>query len=138
MPLSTSIWRCSRRLFAVTVDRHPHATLGQLGDARPLLLAEDRVGEADVIDADRGERFGLANLGAADAPGAGAQLQQRDLRHLVGLHVDPEPDPALVHPRLPVADVPLHPVEVREDQGCIQVFDMVTDLNAWRTGLVYR
>ena len=65
----------------------------------------DGIGQPDVRDAGVGEDFGLAELRAADADGAGLDLPARDLRTLVRLRVRPQPHARVARARLHGGDV---------------------------------
>jgi hypothetical protein len=63
-----------------------------------------------------GEHLGLAELGRADAAGAGLDLGAGDIRALVGLGVRSQAAPAFLHVPRHLGQVRLEPVEV-EQQG---------------------
>jgi hypothetical protein len=109
--------------LVVAVDGQPHAAGGHGRQPAPLLRAQHRVGDADVVDAGGHERLGLARLGADDPPGAGRHLPAGDVGDLVGLDMRPEPDLVTVHERLPVGDVAFQPVEVAQDRRGVEVAD---------------
>ena len=60
-----------------------------LHQAADLAFADHRRGDQDVVDSGGGHDLGLAQLGAADADGAGGDLAARDLRRFMGLGVGP-------------------------------------------------
>ena len=64
-------------LFAVGVGRHADAAAGHVGHVAPLLLAEDRVREGDVVDAGGRERLGLGVIFASRIPRAPAWICSR-------------------------------------------------------------
>ena len=90
---------------------------GKRAEARELLVAEDVVGDQDVVQPAIGHHLGLAELLAGDAACAGALLHRRDLRVLVRLDMRPRRDAGGVAHRLHARDVVLDDVEIDHQAG---------------------
>ena len=73
------------------------------------------------FDARRRQRFGLAELGAADPVGAGRDLAAGDLRTLVSLGVWPQADPDLLRVRSHVRDVALERIEIDQKRRSLEL-----------------
>ena len=89
----------------------------QRAEAADLLLAENVVGDQDVVEPGIGHHLGLADFLAGDAAGAGVALHGGDHGALVGLDVRPVGDARGVAQRLDTGDVALHHVEVDDHGG---------------------
>ena len=89
--------------------------LGEVGEARELLRADDRIADEDVVDAGVGHHLGLAELRHLHADRAGVDLEARDLRQLVRLRVRPDRDARLGGASGDPGDVRAHDVEVDHD-----------------------
>ena len=68
--------RPSAAVALSTLTRDPRV-LGELGDPLPLRLADDGIGDRDVVEARGGEHLRLADLGDRDAVGARLALEAR-------------------------------------------------------------
>ena len=98
------------------VGRHSDFHLGQQpAEAGHLLLAEEVVGDQDVVLAALGHDLGLAELLAGDAAGARIALHGGDDRALVGLDVRPVGDAGRIAQGLHPRDVALDHVEIDHD-----------------------
>ena len=128
----------------IDLDEHVDGAAGVLHDARPaprhLHVIDDerqmgaveqrehaiavdriqRVGQPDVGDAMPGEDLRFAELRAADADRAARDLDQREIRTLVGLRVRPEPFTGRLRGILHPLDVALDPGLIHEHAGCAQ------------------
>ena len=100
----------------VAGDRHVGFCL-QRAEPRHLLLADQIVADQDVVDPGIGHHFGLTELLAGDALGAGLDLHGGDDRALVGLDMRPVGDPCGIAGRLDPRDVALDPVHVDDGDG---------------------
>jgi hypothetical protein len=86
-----------------------------------LALADERIGDEQIVDAGLDHHLRLAELRDGDAPGPGVQLHPREQRRLVRLGVGPEGDAGLVRDRDHLRDVPLDHVEVEQQRRRIDV-----------------
>ena len=111
-----------RDIEVVDDEREPRA-IEELEDAGGVGRV-DRVGKPDVVDAGRGEDFGLAELRAADADRAARDLHAREVRRLVRLGVRPEADAPRVRRRLHAVDVLLEARLVDEDRRGAEVAEL--------------
>ena len=88
-PESRSIWRWTVTPAALAAALRPSAAvalstltrdlrvLGKPRDPLPLRLADDRIGDRDVVEAGLREHLGLADLGDGDAVRARVALEAR-------------------------------------------------------------
>src|SRR6185312_377283 len=102
--------------LVLAVDVHGQTRAGRdPGQTGPLVLADGRIGDHDVLAPGSGEHLRLGRLGRRDAACPGGQLLRGDLRRLVRLYVRAQGHAVPVGHRLPRGDVRLHPVEI-DDQ----------------------
>ena len=82
-----------------------------------LLRADHLGGDQEIAHAGGGHHLGLADLGHADADGAGRHLAQRDLRALVRLGVGAELLAGGLHVGGHLPDIALEAIEVEQQRG---------------------
>ena len=121
--LGGRLGQAASSFFAVAVHCDSLGIAGQLGDALPLRLADDRICNADIVDACSRKWFGFAYLGADDPDRASRDLRPGNLGNFMRLDVRPELHSAPVDARLPLADVSFQAIKIDERGGRVQIVD---------------
>ena len=112
----------ARRDVGIRADGDPRAP-GEVGETLGLPDADERERDQDVVESVVGHQLRLAELLARDASRARSELEPREDRHLVRLHVRPERQPVLVAVALHARDVPVDRVEVDREERRRQIGD---------------